>query len=307
MSRESLSAAKVHAYRSPRCRSSTRHRISIPPGSIMYSRIAAPTVCAILLAAVLSSTQHVGAQDSLTPVAVLRYDNNTTDTKYDNLGRALSTMMVSDLSVLEELQLVERDRLEDLLNELELQQSVYADPATAQTVGVMVGAEYVVTGAFVTVDPDIRLDTRIVRVETSEVVKTAEVAGPSNELLTLQQRMADEFIDGLEMKLTEEQRARLRERQRANSLGTLDTALQFSTVLCLIDGGAYVEALEEISAVREKASGSQIVQSTFSLLQERVEEEARDEVKDRANSMIGGLMGRDPAPEPIRRESPTGC
>jgi len=273
----------------------------------MYRRIHTPTLIAVVLAAILGAPWPALAQDSRTPVAVLRYDNNTSEAKYDNLGRALSTMMVTDLSVLEELQLVERDRLEDLLAELQLQQSVYADPATAQTVGVMVGAEYVVTGAFVTVDPDIRLDTRIIRVETSEIVKTAQVSGPSNELLTLQQRMADEFIDGLALTLTDEQRARFRAQQEANSLGDLETAMQFSTVLCLIDGGAYVEALEEMNEVRERASGSQLVQATFSLLQDRVEDEAKDELKDRANRAIGGLLGRDRNRRPERVERQAGC
>jgi len=273
----------------------------------MRCSAARTTLCALLLAGAVGSIQPALAQESRTPVAVLRYDNNTSETKYDNLGRALSTMMVTDLSVLEELQLVERDRLEDLLAELQLQQSVYADPATAQTVGVMVGAEYVVTGAFLTVDPDIRLDTRIIRVETSEIVKTAQAAGPSNELLTLQQQMADQFIDGLALTLTEEQRARLRAHQEANSLGTLETAMQFSTVLCLMDGGAYVEALEEMNDLRDRASGSQLVQATFSLLQDRVEEEAKDELKNRANRAIGGLLGRDRNRQPERTERPAGC
>ena len=44
-------------------------------------------------------------------VAVLRFDNNTGDARYDNLGRALSTMMITDLSVVEAIRLVEREKL----------------------------------------------------------------------------------------------------------------------------------------------------------------------------------------------------
>ena len=245
-------------------------------------------------------------QPARTAVAVLRFDNNTADSRYDNLGRALSTMMITDLSVVEEIQLVERERLEDLRAELQLQQSGYVDPETAVTVGLLVGAEYVVTGAFLTVDPEMRLDTRIVRVETSEIIKTAEVSGPSNQLLDLQERLAEEFIDGLAIALTEQDRERLRAQREANGIADIETALAFSTALCLLDNGAYVEALEEMEEVRRAAPGSTIVQLTMDRLQDRLQDEARDRLKNEASRRIGGLLGRrnrEPAPPP----RPVGC
>jgi TolB-like protein len=250
-----------------------------------------------------------------TAVAVLRFDNNTDEARYDNLGRALATMMITDLSEVEELRMVERLRLEDLQAELQLQQSGYVDPETAVTLGMMVGAEYVVTGAFLTVDPEMRLDTRIINVATTEIVRAAEVSGPIDELLDLQERLAEEFIEGLSIVLTEQERERLREQRQSNGIGDLDTALALSTALCLLDNGAYLDALDQLEEVRRSVTGSSIIRLTMNRvkdrLQGRAEKAAKSRVKEEANRRIGGLLGRrgrsSQPKEPERPPRPEGC
>lgn len=245
------------------------------------------------------------AQDDTNVVAVLQYENNTGDEKYRNLGRALSSMMISDLSVLEEITLVERERLNELIAELDLQQSGYVDPESAQEVGLILGAEFVVAGAFITAEPEMRLDTRIAKVETSEIVTTAEVTGQSESLFDLQQRLADEVVAGFGMVLSEEQKERLRAQQEANRIDDVQTALNFSEALCLLDYGAYIDAFEVIQDVERDAPGSAIVGATVELLKNRVEDEAKNRLANEANRRIGGLLGRrnrtpERAPRPVQ-------
>lgn len=249
----------------------------------------------------------VGSAQAQEPsvVAVLRFDNNTGDERYDHLGRAMSSMMISDLSVIERIRLVERERLEEVMAELDLQHSGRVDPETAQSLGMIVGAEYLVFGSFVTVDPEMRLDTRVTRTETTEIVTTADVRGQGQSLFDLQQALADTLVAGLELVLTEEERQRLREQQEANRIDDLETALAFSEALCLLDYGAYEEAFEVIQGVQSAAPGSQIVRATFGLLRDRAAEDARDRVTDAARSRIGGLLGRNRQPE--RRTRPAQC
>jgi TolB-like protein len=256
-----------------------------------------------LVVSPLEGQEEDAAEKSV--VAVLRYDNNSGDAQYDHLGRALSSMLISDLSVLERIQLVERERLEELLDELDLQQSGYVDPESAQTVGMIIGAQYVVAGAFVTVEPQIRLDTRIDRVETSEIVTTAEVTGERNELFDLQQQLADELVAGLDLVLTEEERERLRAQQEANRIDDLETFVAFSQALCLLDYGEYAEALEAMQEVQASAPGSRLVGATLNTLRDRAEEEARDRVVNEAGRRLGGLLGRNrnSRPEPRRTSS----
>jgi TolB-like protein len=244
-------------------------------------------------------------QEEKSVVAVLRYDNNTGDDKYEHLGRAFSSMMISDLSVIDRIQLVERARLEELIAELDLQQSAYVDPESAQSLGMIIGAQYVVAGAFVTVDPEMRMDTRIAKVETSEIVTTAEVTGQQESLFDLQQRLSDQVIAGLELALTEEEERMLREQQQANRIDDVETMVAFSQALCLLDYGAYLDGLEAMQEVQEAAPGSQIVRASLGVLRDKAEDEGRDRLRNEANSRIGGLLGRRSQPE--RPSTPPQC
>jgi TolB-like protein len=267
-------------------------------------------VATALFAASLAAVPPAQAQER-TVVAVLRFDNNTGETRYDHLGRAMSSMMISDLSVIERIQLVERERIEEVMGELDLQYSGRVDPETAQSLGMIVGAQYLVFGSFVTVDPEMRLDTRVTRTETTEIVTTADVRGQGQSLFDLQQQLADTLIAGLELVLTEEERARLRTQQEANRIDDVETAIAFSEALCLLDYGAYPEAFEAIQRVQTAAPGSAIVQATFDLLRDRAAQDARSQVTGAARSRIGGLGGLGRAverslPEPERRR-PAQC
>jgi TolB-like protein len=256
----------------------------------------------LILAAALAAPLGTSAQEpERSVVAVVRFDNNTGDERYEHLGRAMSSMMISDLSVIERIQLVERERIEEVMAELDLQVSGRVDPETAVELGMIVGAEYMVFGSFVTVDPEMRLDTRVTRTETAEIVTTADVRGQGQSLFDLQQQLADTLIAGLELVLTEEERALLRTQQEANRIDDLETAVAFSEALCLLDYGAYPEAFEAIQRVEGAAPGSQIVRATFELLRDRAAEDARSRVTGGVRSRLGGLVGRNvPEPEPRR-------
>lgn len=279
-----------------------RPRPTSVPGSTLRGALSALAVSVVMTCPALAQEEP-----DRSVVAVLRFDNNTGDDQYAHLGRALSSMMISDLSVLDEkIQLVERERLEELTEELDFQQSAYVDPSSAQSLGMIVGAEYVVAGAFVTAEPVMRLDTRIARVETSEIVTTAEVTGERETLFDLQQRLADELVQGLDLVLTEEERARLREQQEANRIDDLQTFVAFSQALCLMDYGDYAGGLEKMQEVQLAAPGSGLVRATLNTLRDRAEEEAKDRVVNEAGRRLGGLLGRDP-PRPQRDERALAC
>src|SRR5512146_2973115 len=134
----------------------------------------------VLVAATLSplAAAHQSPIDAARKtVAVLSFDNNSGKSDYDPLGKGIAAMMITDLSNVESVQVVERERMQDLVGEMQMQQSKLFDPNTAVQLGKLVGAEYVVTGALMALEPKIRIDTRVIRVATGEIVKTARVTG----------------------------------------------------------------------------------------------------------------------------------
>ena len=146
---------------------------------------------ASLVIALASLMAVVPSPDSLTvaaprkTVAVLYFDNHTGKSEYEPLGKGISAMMISDLSSVQEIQLVERERMQDVVKEMEKQRTPYYDSTTAVKVGRMMGAQYIVVGAFAALQPKMRIDTRVVRVETGEIVKTAQVTGDEQNFFDL--------------------------------------------------------------------------------------------------------------------------
>lgn len=278
------------------------------PPRVPASRTLVLTSLAAMALPLGASPGRVAAQeDDRRVVAVMRYYNNTGDDRYEHLGRAFSSMMISDLSVIDRIRLVERERLEELTKEMDFQYSGYVDPESAQTLGLMIGAEWVVTGAFLTVDPEMRLDSRVASVETTEIVTAAEVTGQQESLFDLQQRLSDQVVQGLELVLTEDEQAKLRAQQEANRIDDMETMLKFSEALCLLDYGAYVEAADLLQDVQADAPGSVIVRATLGLMRQRAEDEARGALRAEANRRIGGLLGRSRNAQPQRPPRPTEC
>jgi TolB-like protein len=221
-------------------------------------------------------------------VAVLDFDNNSGDARYDPLGKGIAAMMISDLVGVPTIQVVERAHMQDLLAEMKLQESRYFDPTTAQRVGRMLGAEYVVVGSIVAMDPQVAIDTRVVQVGTGEVVKAAQVKGREKKLFDLQQKLADELIDGLEIALSPEEREELRQRQLANQVGDVETTLAFSEALSLFDSQDYVGASEKLVQVMHMAPESAVVK----VVSDEAKRRAAQAGKGKARKMLRGLIRR---------------
>jgi tetratricopeptide (TPR) repeat protein len=118
-------------------------------------------------------------------------------------------MLVSDLSTLPGLRLVERDQLDALLAEVKLDETGFLDPATAQTLGKGVGARFVVTGSFTVLEPTFALDARIVEVQTGEIVKAAAAHGTVAEFVSVEKDLVEALVAGLDLTLSSADRRKL--------------------------------------------------------------------------------------------------
>ena len=225
-------------------------------------------------------------------VAVLNFDNNSGRSDYEHVGKGLAAMMISDLGGVPALQLVEREKMEAILKEQSLQQSSLFDSTTAVRTGKLIGAEYIVVGSFAAVQPSMRIDTRVIRVETGEIVKTARVTGKEDKFFDLQQKLAKELIDGLEVALSPEEREKLRLRQEANRVDELQTVALYSNALQAYDGGDYATAVERMVPVMQKAGGATVVQLTYAEAKKRASEKMKAQATDKVKAGLRGLIKR---------------
>ncbi len=222
-------------------------------------------------------------------VAVLAFDNNTGKSDYDHLGKGISTMMTNDLSSVDEIRVVERDRLSDVLTEINRQQSTSFDSSTAVKVGKLVGAEYIVTGGFISAEPQMRIDTRVIRTETGVIVKTATVTGKSDHFIELERQLARQLIKDLNVALTPDGEAKLDKRQ-ANGVTSLEDATRMANVIDLSDRGDYAEASVKIAPLVSKYPSSFVIKLVADDIKRRAANSSKQKAKDKVNGALGGLI-----------------
>lgn len=111
------------------------------------------------------------------PYAVVPYQEGEVDHARPGLGRALAAMAVTDLHAAG-IELVERSRVDAVLDELALVSSTFVDPAHAARLGRGLSARGLVLGTYSIAEGELILDLRVVDTETSAVVATSRSSGP---------------------------------------------------------------------------------------------------------------------------------
>ena len=156
--------------------------------------------------------EEVGSDVSPNVVAVVPMQYQGGDEKYEALGRGLAEMFTTDLANVERLKVVERVRLQALLDELKLSQSEYVDQSTAPRVGRLLGAGRLVGGSYLVSGEEVRLQVTLANVASGERVPQLEDqrAGLDN-LFDLQTRVTFSIVDQLDVELTPQERAAIEE------------------------------------------------------------------------------------------------
>jgi TolB-like protein len=244
------------------------------------------------IAAVAPSPESLADTAPKKTVAVLYFDNHTGNTDYEPLGKGIAAMMISDLGSVDEIQLIERERMQDMVKEMDAQRTQYFDSTTALKAGRLIGAEYIVVGAFAALQPKMRIDTRVVRVQTGEIVKTAQVTGDEDKFFDLEQKLAKNLIDGLGLALSPEEQALLAARQEQNRIDAVSTMLNFSRALNLYDRKEYVDAAQMMLPVVQASPKSMLVQVAYETMKRRAADMAAQKAKDKIKAGIGGFLRR---------------
>lgn len=160
----------------------------------MRRRTVRVTIAALLL--VVSRNLHAQDVEAVT-VAVAYFDNTSGVTALDPLKKGLADMLVSDLTGTPLVRMVERERLDALLTEVALQRSSWVDSSSAVRLGKGLGAAYIVTGAYLVQGDTIRVDARVINVETGEIAAATHAEGPAGDVLTLERTLAGTLAERL--------------------------------------------------------------------------------------------------------------
>ena len=176
---------------------------------------------------------------SPTTVAVLPLRFTGSDSSLRPLERGFAELLTTDLSRSSKLTVVERARIQTLLDELALQKSGQSEASTNVRAGRMLRAGRVVQGSILQVGgSQLRVDAAVLDVPTTEVRGTARGEDRMDQLFDLEKRIALGLFDQLGVTLTVAERNAIEQRPTRS----LAAFLAYSRGLTADDDGRFDDA-----------------------------------------------------------------
>lgn len=177
----------------------------------------------------------------MTTLAVMDFTNTSVDEKerFDPMQQGFASMMINYLEGATDLKVVERERIQWLLDELELQrQPGIVDQESAVRTGKLLGATAVLFGAFTVHGKQMWLSARLVKVETGEILLAEQIFGNRDDFFELVEDLSGQVTEAIGTELASASEAGQESR-------SLDAVLSYSQGLGLIEQGKYQEAYDK--------------------------------------------------------------
>ena len=180
-------------------------------------------------------------------LAVMDFTNNsiTDREQWSGLSKGMPSMMINYLNGGTDLKVIERERIQWILDELKLQKKQdVVDQSTAVRTGKLLGANAVVFGSYIVHDEEMMVQARVVKVETGEVLLGEQVSGQPDEFASLIQKLSNEVTRSINVELEETQTG-------MSETKSLDAMMAYSDGLALLEDGKYRAAYEKFLQATE--------------------------------------------------------
>ena len=136
---------------------------------------------ATLLLAVFSFNQVAMPftfQEGKTIIAIVDFQNTSQNARLDYLEKTIPEAISTTMARSGRLEIVERSRLEAALTEMDMSMLGIVDEETAAELGRAVGATTIMVGSFVSISGFVRINARLIDVQTARVLTAESVQGP---------------------------------------------------------------------------------------------------------------------------------
>lgn len=185
-------------------------------------------------------------------VAVLPFTNGGSfGAKKEDLAPlevGIQQMLLTELQQNAALRIVERSTLKEMLAEQDLGASGRVDPQTAARIGKLVGARYVISGVFMDLNGNFRMDGRIINTETGEIVRAVDVRAKRDQIYDLLVQLAGKITAGVNLPPLP---ANVQNARKARDIPE-EAARLYSIALTLQDDGETQEAIKLYRQISQK-------------------------------------------------------
>jgi TolB-like protein len=189
------------------------------------------------------------ADPGIKTVAVLDFKNNSLDDRerFMPMEKGFPELIINQLRGAVQLKVIERDRINWIMEEIGMENSPGKfDVGSAVRVGKQLGVHAVVLGSFIKFKGEIKLLSRLVKVETSEILATEEVKGDADEFFDLAEKLCVKIAKNINVNVTEAQL------QKGTETKSLDAMMAYSEGLVLVEKGDYDGAYKKFADALDK-------------------------------------------------------
>ncbi|MBL8916075.1 MAG: hypothetical protein JNM17_35575 [Archangium sp.] len=201
---------------------------------------------ALSLAAMLITA--AGPKEGAPVVSVLYFENLSKDPELEFMRKGFADLLITDLVAWDGVRVLERTRLEDVLKELNFQQTKYVDKSSASKLGGILGADYLIYGTLLPGSGKLVVEARLVKAANGEVLFTVRETDDRDKIFDIEQKLANQIVAKIDAGLTAN--AQARKKAKVPDLATL---IAYSKVLDLTDQGKIADAQVALRALVSKS------------------------------------------------------
>ena len=135
-------------------------------------------------------------------VAVMYFTNGalTQHADFEPLTKGVAAVLIEELQTNDSIRVIEREYLQQILQEQKLTETKSVDPSTAVQIGKLLGARYMIFGGFlVDMKGRMSITARAVNVETSEIAHVEKVEDKADNVLAMLSTLAQKMNKGMRL------------------------------------------------------------------------------------------------------------
>jgi TolB-like protein len=172
-------------------------------------------------------------------VGVLYFPNRTRQPDLDPLQKGIAVMLITDLSKVKGLTVVERIRLQALVEEMKLGASGLVDQKNTSDVGKLLGAHWLVGGNLLSGQASVlQIKSNVLDVPKGQISGQPDAEGMLDDLIRMEKDLVFETIKILKIEPTSQELVELKKPLTTN----INALLDFSRCIDQSDRGNYQEA-----------------------------------------------------------------
>lgn len=160
---------------------------------------------ALALSAVSAVPTGARAQADNRPVVVVfTFSNNSVGAgkaDFDGMASGVQDLLITDLASNSKIRLVDRSRINEVLQEQNMVKNGQIDPTTAVRLGKILGAQYAITGGFMSLgNGQAVLTGRTIDIETTAIdPKTQKITGKTDDVLAMLSQLSSKISSDMSL------------------------------------------------------------------------------------------------------------